>query len=374
MVLTVEWNEGKGSDRSIDEWSALVDRSPLATIFQTPEWVIPWRLHMDSGVPRDLAVRNGDRLVGLVPLAEKCEKEIGLPVKVMTLAGEPQSDRSGLLFDPEVPEVLDRIVHSLLDAARSVDMIRLSELETERPESRALIAASRSLGARISSKVCARAPILSLARPWSEIAAGIRPSNRSRLQRARKRQHAAGGFEFKRWQPEPEEIHELLPLLREIEDRSWKGGERLGIFSPLERWSFVNDFARRFAARRWLDVALLTQGGRPIAYRFGFRFRGVFHDYNLAHDPEAASFSPGRTLLDDVIQDSHRLGLLAVDASRGGLFNPHLLGDWTTEARWHRKWMIFGTSARGRMLAAIERHAKPLARRALRRNVEGIPE
>ena len=49
------------------EWAALCDRSN-ATVFQRPEWLIPWWEHSGSGRLTLVVFRSGDDLVGLAPL------------------------------------------------------------------------------------------------------------------------------------------------------------------------------------------------------------------------------------------------------------------------------------------------------------------
>jgi CelD/BcsL family acetyltransferase involved in cellulose biosynthesis len=373
MGLHLEWrDEAVWTDQFQREWSDLVDRSPHASMFQTPEWLLPWWTHTGGVEPRNLIARRDGRLVAFASFVRRREQVLGFGARTIVLAGAPQADRSGLLHDPADGEALAASARALVEATRTVDMARLSEIEVGAPEEEALRAACSALGLPIASKVCARSPFLRLDRPWDTIESSFSSTLRTRLRRARRRQEKAGGFEFARWQPDPDAVPDLLPHFRDLEDLSWKGTRKLGVFSPANRWEFALDVARRFAARRWLDVATLRRHGRLVAYRFGFRYRGVFLDYNLAHDPNAAEFSPGRTLLDDIIRDSHRIGLVAVDASRGTLFPPHLLADWTSESRWHRNWMIFGPTLRGRALAVVERHAKPLMRRVTRRDVAGL--
>ncbi len=68
-----------------------------------------------------------------------------------------------------------------------------------------------------------------------------------------------------------------------------------------------------------------------ISYRFGFRFRNIFLEDNLAFHPDWAAMAPGRILLEEMIASSTDLGLRAVDASRSGLFHAHQLQEWTEE-------------------------------------------
>src|SRR4051794_34641095 len=50
------------------DWSNLCDRSPRATPFQRPEWLIPWGRAFPPGEPWVLAVRKAGRLAALAPL------------------------------------------------------------------------------------------------------------------------------------------------------------------------------------------------------------------------------------------------------------------------------------------------------------------
>jgi CelD/BcsL family acetyltransferase involved in cellulose biosynthesis len=368
--LTVEWRgQADALDALAREWADLVERDPEASLFQTPEWLITWWRHVGAGRLRVLTVRRGGRLVALVPMAERRERVCGVPAQVLALLGEPEADRLGLLADPD-PDAALAAASAVVGAARSVDVLRLAEVPVGSRADEALRLITDTRGTAASRRVCARAPVLALDRPWRTIEAGYSRTLRTRLGQARRRQRKAGGLDFRRWQPEPTEVPALLASFREVERRSWKGARSAGIFADEGHWRFFLDLSRRLAQRGWLDVATLSTGDRLVAYRYGFRFREPFLDYNLAHDPADARLSPGRVLLDEVVRDSHRLGLVAVDASRGSLEPAHLLADWTPFSRWHARWTIFGPHARARALALAERRLKPVWRclrlRALR--------
>lgn len=362
--LVAEWIEDPARwEELAPAWSDLVARDPDASIFQTPEWMIPWRRHLAAGCLRVLAVRRSDRLVALVSLIDHREAILGGRARVLAFVGEPEADRLGILADPGDPDALEAAAVGLADAAPAVDVVRLGEVCTGSPTDESLrrVAAARRIPA--VRRVCSRAPVLFLEGSWEAIEARYPEALRTRLRRARRRQQETGGLAFRRWQSEPREVPSLLERFREIERRSWKGQRGVGIFSTPRRWDFFRELSLRLAQRGWLDVATLASGDRLVAYRYGFRFRGVFLDYNLAHDPADSRLSPGRVLLDEVVRDSHRLGLTAVDASRGSLASPHLLADWTTVSREHARWMLFGPSWRGRALGTLERRLKPVWRR-----------
>jgi CelD/BcsL family acetyltransferase involved in cellulose biosynthesis len=363
--LAVHWlGEESLGDPLRSEWSDLLGGDREATLFLTPEWTGSWWRHLGSGTLRVLTIRRGARLVCLLPLVERRKRLYGVKGRLLEFAGEPEADLLGALRDPGDDQALDAAVREISKAAGSVDVVRLSEVAVGSSLDRALEKASQACGLAAVRRVCGRAPILALNGPWNEIEASYPKALRVRLHRARKKQENAGEVRFRRWQPAPDEVASLLERLRAIEGlklERWRaeGRQAEGMLVPPRRWAFIQELSPLFAERGWLDVATLEMDGRLVAYRYGFRFRDAFLDYNLAHDPRDDAFSPGRTLLDEIIRDSHRIDLHAVEASRGRLHPPHLLADWTPNSRWHVRWTIFGRSLRGRLLLEMETRVKP---------------
>ncbi len=369
MEATVRWLDEGAWDGAFDqEWTGLVDRCPAASIFQTPEWVSSWWKHFGTGRLSFLTVYHDRRLTCLAPFVAGNERRFGVTLHTLALAGEPLADRLGLLFDPAFDGV--RVAaRAIVAKSRGFDITRIAELTMHGPEEAALLDEARHARVAVTSRVWSRSPVLRLDRPWDEIEREYPRALRTRLSRARSKQKQAGGWIFRRWQPGPGELGPLLAELGALEERSWKGESGVGIFSTLKSRDFVRDVSEKFTRRGWLDVATLSANGALVAYRYGFRFRGVFLDYNLAHDPGYARMAPGRVLLDEIIRDSHRMGLAAVDASRGRIDPPHLLADWTAESRLHSLLLLFGPSLRGRTMSSVEQSLKPLARRLLRRRL-----
>lgn len=367
MEATVRWqDEGDWDGAFEQEWTELVDRCPTASVFQTPEWVSAWWKHFGTGRLVVLTVHHDQRLTCLAPFVAGSERRFGVRLNTLALAGEPMADRLGLLFDPAF-DGLCTAARAVVERLPSFDLIRMAELTMHGPEEAAMLDEARRVRAPVALRAWSRAPVLRLDRSWEEMERAYPRALRTRLSRARSKQKQAGGWSFRRWQPGPLELGPLLEELRALEDLSWKGESRVGIFSTPRSRDFVREVSDKFARRGWLDVATLTANGALVAYRYGFRFRGVFLDYNLAHDPAYARVAPGRILLDEIIKDSHRIGLTAVDASRGRIHPPHLLADWTADFRLHSRLLLFGPSLHGRAMSVVERTFKRLARRLLRR-------
>src|SRR4051812_15873189 len=50
------------------QWQALWQRCPRATVFQRPDWLIPWCRHVLRGEPRALIVMRAGEPIGIAPL------------------------------------------------------------------------------------------------------------------------------------------------------------------------------------------------------------------------------------------------------------------------------------------------------------------
>jgi len=351
-----------------DDVEALIGRVDAATVFVTPEWFECAAAVLPAG--RQLAVlalTRGERLIGWIPFTLGVERLHGVPTRTLRVLGHPLSDRVVLPVEQDDPNALDAIVNTLVAPDARWDVAILSEL----PEGEQLASLSASLARHqtigASWRLCARAPRLTLA---FEDAAALRGQYgrtlRTRLARARRKLAAAGEVSFERLLAAPEEAPGLVELARTIEAASWKGRDGVGIFGTAAGLTFFGHVAMRFAARGWLDIGVLRLNGAPISYRFGFRFRGVFYDYNLAFEPAYAALSPGRILLEEMIVSSLAQGLVAIDASRSSEAEPHLLADWTTQALTHSELWLYRTTARARALYWLRTRLRPALQRLRR--------
>src|SRR3569832_1655332 len=82
------------------EWSALLERDPHATPFQSPEWLLPWWKHFGRGALWTLALRRKGAVVGLAPFYIDTMPEENL--RVLSWIGAGITDYLDLIVDPDV--------------------------------------------------------------------------------------------------------------------------------------------------------------------------------------------------------------------------------------------------------------------------------
>ena len=114
------------------EWSALWARCPTSTLFQSPEWLIPWWRHIGEGELWTLVLRQAGRLVGLAPLYIYVKP--GSSEREVFLLGIATTDYLDALFDQEFASSGAAAVFARLDAARHRwDVCDLQQLRPQSP-------------------------------------------------------------------------------------------------------------------------------------------------------------------------------------------------------------------------------------------------
>jgi CelD/BcsL family acetyltransferase involved in cellulose biosynthesis len=93
----------------IGEWDRLWRRSPTATPFQSPAWLIAWRRLFAPGELRCAAAFAGGELVGLAPFY----LERGQHGTRLTPLGVSLSDYLDVLVDPRAPEAAAALASQL---------------------------------------------------------------------------------------------------------------------------------------------------------------------------------------------------------------------------------------------------------------------
>ena len=356
------WHEGTDAQRVLAEHlDAVVAACTDATVFCTSVWLLPAaHLLCDRRALMVLCIRGDNRVLALLPLTWGIELIAGMPVRTLRHLGYPWSDRICLLLADDSPAVSAALIQGLTHCPQPWDLVALDELREN--DVRTIVGHVTLKHALIRTRIrhCARSPILPVGgASFTELAQRYPRSLRTRINRARKKQAAAGRIEVRRVAPTPDSCAAIISALAAVEDASWKGDQGLGIFSVGQRRDFFAAVSHGLSAVDGLDVWEMRLDGQLIAYRWQPRFRGAILDYNFAHLPQYDGLSPGRVLLDDTIQAAATRGLDRVDASRGSLQRPHLLADWTTEYLDHYTlWLTNGT-VRGVLLYLLATHVNP---------------
>ena len=342
----------------------LMDKNPQATFFNTWEWLTS---AIDLLVPSErqlvcLTVWLAGELVALVPFSYGKELIRRIPVRTMRLLGDPMSDRETLVTVPD-ESLIEYVLQLIHESPWKPDIIILSEIPGDSCCWKVMENWRSKSKVKTYSRLCARVPVVDLNYPDIQSLLGrYSKSLRTLLRRARKKIDACygdQGYRVDRLVPRPEEVSDLLAIIKSVEDRSWKGGDGVGIFSTSEKFNFIKTLSEKISEKGWLMIYLLWFEDKIVSYRYGFFYNNVFLDYNLAYLPEYGKYSPGRVLLDEIIQKEFEQKAASVDASRVSLKSGHQLQEWPCRFVEHYRLWIFNHTIIGLLMYGVRQKVKP---------------
>jgi CelD/BcsL family acetyltransferase involved in cellulose biosynthesis len=151
-----------------------------------------------------------------------------------------------------------------------------------------------------------------------------------------------------------EHFHEA----REVERRSWKGRQGIGIFVDEPHLSLhvgLLDDNPPFD----VDLLFLRIGGKAIAFQYGFLLGNRYYAYNTSYDEAFQRLSPGMLAINSLLQELIPAGIEVFDFLVG---EDSYKRDWTSDARGLEGFTVFQNSLAGQLACRLER-LRPPARR-----------
>jgi CelD/BcsL family acetyltransferase involved in cellulose biosynthesis len=332
------------NDFPLQAYNQLCARLPHHTPFNHVGWL---RAAEQALAPDQslliLLAWQGEQLRLCLPLVQMQDSRFGYSWRVLRHLGYPLSDRLGLICQLDAPgltqawkEIARRLPHSVL---------QLSELSADQ-DTRSRMQHWARLSSSHQCLVSCQAPVHRITAEDQQEPSG---DVRYKLRRARKRSDACGA-QVRRVVPDGETVAGLLDTLADVEQRSWKGQENVGIFSGQRRHWTVQAFTA-LAAENLVRVVVLEHEGRCISYRLGLLHQGRLYDYNLAFLPDYAELGSGRLLLDEWVRWGLEEGWQWVDASRTSRNgSSHQLHERMNGHMEHLRWSFYSWRPSGVLL------------------------
>jgi CelD/BcsL family acetyltransferase involved in cellulose biosynthesis len=292
----------EGLDRLHTRWRALWRRAAAATVFQSPDWLIPWWRHFAPGPLACIALWRGEDLVGLAPLYREEGSRRVMPL------GISLSDYLDVLVVHDGADVVLSAMRR--EIARALDCREICFPDVG-PN-----ASIRSLECdtlTISEGMGQRAPELALGsaeHPLKNVPAHQRQNLRTAENRARRRgcvvSEATAGS-----------VPQFVPLLMHLHSarRRHLGEEGLAE-DPRVLPFFVQAFAA-LACEGVVRAYSIACDGRLIGGYLGFLHRGRASYYFGGFDPAFAFESPGTLLIGHAMRCAAAEGAHAFDFLRG---------------------------------------------------------
>lgn len=306
------------------EWGRLLRCTPHASFFQSLAWLRARCRTLGAGDrgPRVAAVYDGRGvLTGLVPLVvEKKATPLGEVRKLRFPVGN-----WGSFYGPVGPRPVetlraaaDHLLSSKNRGEGDFDVFEFTTLPGYRPDEDSgtggvpPVASAAGTG---EFSECSHVAMLSLEKAGSWDAywdsRRVWKNRRRNVERCERRLGELGEIRHVRHRPAPggDPRWDLYEACEKLAARSWQDGLTDGdtLHHPAVR-TFYRESYQAAVEDGAADLNLLTLGGDPVAFVFGYHYRGYVDLVRIGFDPRHARLAPGNALWTRLIRDSFERG------------------------------------------------------------------
>ena len=289
------------------EWSGLLACCDEQVPFATPAWQRMWLRHFQADRRlRILTVRDGERLLGVIPLlaSETAAEFVGhySICDYMDAVAQPGFEA------PVLACALDRLK---ADGVTSLDLRGLRE---DSPTLSALEDACSRAGYVAAKEQEALSPRVLLPASWDEYLGLLSKKDRHEMRRKMRRLDSAGDVQMRvittASDAEPL-MEDLFRMMRLSNHHKEEFLDRPGM------QDFFRDLTRTMADEGMLRLYSLTLDGVPVAMVHNLDLGGTLYMYNSGYDPAFSHYAVGLMSKALLIKDAIENGRKAVDFMRG---------------------------------------------------------
>ncbi len=290
--------------RAAGAWDDLWERSEITLPTARAEMIALWSECFAADRPFvALLVEHDGQLVGALPLMET--RRFGL--KVGGLPGNDWSPAGDLVVDQrcDVNRVCERLLEALRHAAWP--MLWLDALPSGANRWQSFLKTLEQERVAHATQHRFAIDVVEIQETWDDYFAARSRSHRRHVHRAAKRASKRGSTELMRYDKlTPDQVEPLLRECFELEASGWKGRARGAVLNVPVAWDFYQRQARQLAAWRQLSVNVLQHQGRPIAFEYGWRSKGVYCTPKVGYDEAFGQLAPGQLLRYRLIEQLHQ--------------------------------------------------------------------
>lgn len=285
------------------EWAALWERCPAATVFQSPEWLIPWARRWAATSLHVLTVRREDCLVGFAPFF--------IYKRTLLLLGNGVSDTLDVLAAPGYEKTVSASITAMLEEQSNVfDSCDWQQL---RPDS---VLLNEHAPAEWIETIEPQDACPTLALPEGRaFEAMLSPHFFRRLQADRLRLNRIGEVRFECATADTFNAH--FDALIDLHAARWSLRAEPGVLTDLNVQAFHREAAAGLLARGLLRFYRILIGDRVVAVYYGFHHREYSSYYLGGFDPALGSLGVGNQIVWHAIQSAQREGARFFDFLRG---------------------------------------------------------
>lgn len=315
MITVVELNQIEAINAIRDDWHALLAESSRASFFHTPEWLEAyWKFFSADQQLKILVVRSEEQTrekqtIGIVPLLVRTVPSIVGQIRLLT-----SFDDWGDFNKPignDQPTIIQAACEYLKNSPRNWDIFEPRWVDDAGLQYGEVFSAMKKGGGLPYVSEWSSAAMVDLSGTIEEYWNGWSSKNRSEQRRNERRLAQRGDIKYLRHRPKPEgdPRWDLFEDCKQIAKESWqaesKTGTTLSHESVQNFMRYVHEMATHLGR---LDLNLLYQDEKPIAFSYGYHFRGYVDGLKTGYVREKKTNGAGRVLVARIIEDSFERG------------------------------------------------------------------
>ena len=343
-------------------WRALLAETPLASFFQSLDWLeVYWRHFGQSQKLRVLVVESEGRPLGIVPLVVRTERYRVGPVRVLTYP----LDDWGTFYSPLGSQPAATLAAAMGHVRRThrdwdlLDLRWVDRLRTDRGQTQCALDA---VGLRSREQTWDEAAIVDLASTWDEYWASRDTHWRTNVRRSEKKLAARGTVQYVRYRPEgaarddADPRWDLYEMCLEIAQQSWQGAVTNGTtISHDAVRAYLRDTHLAAARAGAVDLNLLLLDGQPAAFAYNYHYQGHIYGLRMGYDAGVTRDGVGSVLVHRMLQDSFERGDQVFDMGPG---SQRCKRHWRTHAVPSYHYIHFPATAVRAQALRLQRHVK----------------
>lgn len=343
-------------------WNDLLRRTPQATAFASPAWLLTWYRHFERpGGMYVVTVWRGSELVGLAPFARSGGGGRRAGFRLLVSAGTEHGDYGEPLLGPDPAPVAAAVADHLAQLVQEENVaVNLRRLYDDGAMLAALEA--RDDLARRPMGQLARAAVVRFDRLDDPEGYLERLARRHSVpRRMRRLQEAQGPVVYR---PEYAEVDAALDAMRDMLRRRWGADDGPRLFATEALEAFSRSLLRALVDAGLGRVSTLEAGGRPVAVSTLLQVDRRHLSDNAAFDPDLAAYGLGQAELYETLRQSLAEGAVEVDLRAGDF--PYKRR-WANAERVSRSLVVVAPGTAGEAALAARRVAMSVRARRLRR-------
>ncbi len=291
-----------GFEQLVPEWRLLLDNDPSATPFVSPEWASAWWPHWAGDArPWIVAVRDGENLVGLAPLALRRRG----PFRVLTELGRQPANYWDVLALPERrEEVVGAVAMEIARRESEWDAAIFGGLERGSGTSDALA----SMGLHVRERPPIPYPAVALPTTFEEYLMRLPAKRRKDLRRHLRR--LDGGELEQCTVDDPAAVAETVVRWQDLRIRWWAArGRRINPEHASARFGdFMTDVLELLIPRGLARLVEFRMEGRVVAVEISLLDARRLYAWMDGYDPELAKLGLGKVAVAEGIRWSIETG------------------------------------------------------------------